>query len=492
MQQSTVQSESTLTMINATAVDKLNAVLDQILQYASENEQFLKTPGIFREVGEPLAVMKALMLVSKDPLMNPIKSLADDFFNNPHNVANIYKYFVKNIKDKFTENEAVNTAIAAFQERILKYGTLSSEEQEKISFLDFIQQLVAKESLSESKFLHNHLHLCYKIAQNQNENKMTQEVAVLVLCGLEFQDYVFGKVPLENQLILNLNLQKIISHTLAVSGDAVFEKNFNEKYPELSEKMHVTEQEVAPSIVDNSDTAAPHATSDKKPVPFAEHQEKLKGMFNDLKGMASKTIADFTKKPQAPAAGAVPAAPKTPIDYKKQAMETWTKTKKIAKEMVALTLDKDIPIEFNEDKVEDVISNEDFSQKISLIYTHLDDCIKAIEENNKQEIPSKRLICKNDQKEIDVLILDLEKEFRLIFKGLQSGEAVEALSEKLNEITDNKWRPLAKIRDTDQQGIISAGEEFDVKFERLLSLHAGIHQAVQSMSPQDGSTTDEV
>ena len=80
----------------------------------------------------------------------------------------------------------------------------------------------------------------------------------------------------------------------------------------------------------------------------------------------------------------------------------------------------------------------------------------------------------------------------MIFKGLQSDESLEALSEKLREITDNKWRPLAKIREIDQEGIISSGDDFDIKFERLLSLHAGIHQALQSMSSQGESTADQV
>ncbi|MCS5709039.1 hypothetical protein CC99x_009000 [Candidatus Berkiella cookevillensis] len=502
MDQPAAQRENIVTMINATASEKLNTVLDQVLQYANENENFLKTTGIFREAGEPLAVMKALMLISKDPLMSPLKSLPDDFLKNPHNVSSIYKYFVKNIKDKFSENDSINAIISNFQDKILKYTSLSTEDKETISFLDFIHQLIASNALFESKFLHNHLHLCYKIAQNQNDNKMNQDVAVLVLCDLGFQDYVFGVLPVETQLMVNLNLQKIIAHNLKIKGDTEFQKNFNEKYPELVEKIQSVVQVASPEpeskpeleteVTEDSALLDEASTTKKKAFPFVEHQEKLKGMFKDIKSMATKTITDFTKKPTAPAAGVVPVAPKAPIDYKKQAMEVWLKTKKITKEMVALTLDKDIPIEFTDDKVEDVISYDDFSVKISAIYSHLNECMKAIEENNKQEIASKRLICKNDQKEIDVLILDLEKEFRLIFKGLQSGESLEALSVKLGEITDNKWRPLAKIREIDQEGIISAGDDFDIKFERLLSLHAGIHQALQSMSQQDESTTDGV
>ncbi|MGE4349912.1 MAG: hypothetical protein AB7D28_09105 [Candidatus Berkiella sp.] len=502
MDQPATQRENTATMINATAPEKLNTVLDQVLQYANENEDFLKVAGIFREAGEPLAVMKALMLVSKDPLANPLKNLPDDFLKNPHNISNIYKYFVKNIKDKFSENDSKNEIIISFQEKILKYSSFSREEKETISFLDFIHQLIASSALSESKFLHNHLHLCYKIAQNQHDNKMSQDVVVLVLCDLGFQDYVFGVLPVETQLIFNLNLQKIIAHSLKTKGDTEFQNNFNEKYPELAEKMQSMTQMVSPEpelkpeleteISESTASFDEASTTEKKALPFAEHQEKLKGMFKDIKSMATKTIADFTKKPAVPASGAASVAPKAPIDYKKQAMEVWSKTKKITKEMVALTLDKDIPIEFTEDKAEDLIHYDDFSEKISAIYSHLNACMKAIEENNKQEIASKRLICKNDQKEIDILILDLEKEFRLIFKGLQSGESLEALSEKLREITDNKWRPLAKIREIDQEGIISSGDDFDIKFERLLSLHAGIHQALQSMSSQDVSTADEV
>lgn len=497
MDQPATQRENIATMINATASEKLNTVLDQVLEYANENEDFLKTPGIFREAGEPLAVMQALMLISKDPLMNPLKSLPDDFLKNPHNVSSVYKYFVKNSKDKFSENDSINTIIVAFRDKILKYASLSKEKKEKISFLDFIHQLIAHSFLFESKFLHDHLHLCYKIAQNQNDNKMNQDVAILVLCDLGFQDYVFGVLPVETQLIVNLNLQKIIAHSLKIKGDTEFQKCFNEKYPELAEKMQSVPQVVSPKVELTPELETEFSehtevsTTEKKTLSSVEHQEKLKAMFKDIKSMAIKTINDLTKKPAAPSDGAVPVVPKAPIDYKKQAMEVWSKTKKITKEMVALTLDKDIPIEFTDDKVEDIISYDDFSVKISSIYTHLEECMKAIEENNKQEIASKRLICKNDQKEIDVLILDLEKEFRLIFKGLQSGESLEALSVKLGEITDNKWRPLAKIREIDQEGIISAGDDFDIKFERLLSLHAGIHQALQSMSQQDNLTADE-
>lgn len=549
----------------------LNIILDQILDYLTKHPDTLDIPGIFREMGSPLAIAKGLMHIAEDPINNTIETFEKEFFDNKHNLSGLYKYALKTVKDPFSKKDNVKAVINEVSRKL--------NENVNVDFNDVITSLIDQQNHEEAKYLYQHSHLCWLIAQHEAKNHINLSNAVLIMCGMEFQDYLFGQLPLEHQLIFNMKLQKTIVSALSDAQKIDFSQHFSEAFPQAASQAQVV------GIPQDQSEKAPQETVEEAPVedtkedqpaeeeskgaekvqPFAAHQEKLKGLFKnvkgmaektitdftkgkpapakeeqaenaqdasakpqeaqttqtedtqtaqkpqmfaeqqemvkglfkDIKGMAEKTISDFTKKPSGkPAAPVQPAVQKEPVDYKKEALKTFKKSKRIFKEMVALTLDKDLPIDSEEDEKEslELLTLDEFIEKTNEIEAHLKNYYQAVADENKEEMGKTRQVCRSDQAVVNILIADVEKELQTIYMGFQEGADVEALANHLESIKKSKWRRIAKIKEMDESEVICQGDDFDNKFETIVTLNVGITQAIQSMlysgDKEDDDTTD--
>lgn len=220
-------------------------------------------------------------------------------------------------------------------------------------------------------------------------------------------------------------------------------------------------------------------TDDQKFSYVAE----FKKIYQELKGFVQKTLGDFTSKKSKPTPETKSAMPpKPPVDYKKLLQEKYQEGRQVFKELVALGLNKEIPIDERSKVHVPLLTEQAFVQKLSEIKTHLQNYKLAVSENKKEEIGAARAYCKNDKPEIDQLIFDLEQELEGLFSKLQDEDTYEKALKELEVVKSQKWKELVSLREEDEDHLIFSPDEFDSKFEKVLYLHAAIQQFIQSKS----------
>lgn len=264
----------------------------------------------------------------------------------------------------------------------------------------------------------------------------------------------------------------------------------------------------------------------KELMDTVKDKEKLKGLFGSLKGSVEKSISDITKKkktekPQDNAASgdnaaanqavsptqtkaentpsdekstaesAEPAAKKPQTDYVEMLRGGLGQASKMAKEMMALAMNKEIDIDYTKIDKAKVMTVEQFQSEIKVLSLHLEAYQHAKQAEDKQSIATTRAACKQDEALVKAMIKDIEIELMRIHRDLQSESDFEQAKDHFKEITKLKWRPLVHIKEEDTDAAFGASADFDDKFSHLLSLNAAINQAIHSSESSSSEDTDD-
>lgn len=262
----------------------------------------------------------------------------------------------------------------------------------------------------------------------------------------------------------------------------------------------------------------------KELMDTVKDKEKLKGLFGTLKGSVEKSIGDITKKKntessqdngasrdnaapsqatppthttskntpsdQSLAESSEPTAKKTQTDYVEMLKGGLGQASKMAKEMMALAMNKEIDIDYAKIDKAKVMSVEQFQSEVKVLSLHLEAYQHAKQAEDKQSIATSRAACKQDETLVKSMIKDIEIELMRIHRDLQSEEDFEEAKAHFKVITKQKWRPLVNIKEQDTDAAFGASADFDDKFSHLLSLNAAINQAIHSSESSSSEDTD--
>lgn len=526
-------------------LNHINAVTNVIIEYLKSNPNVLETPGIFRETGEPLAIATAMAALSNEPNLIAFEALGADFLNSPHNIASLYKMYLKCATANIISDESISSLIHDYQSIVLS-GNMTDKAEHHYGYL--IQHLISQNHLSVAHFLYQHAQLCLLVAKYESSNNMNLSNAVMVLCDMAFQDFVFGRISPDVQLKFNIALQKNILQALQDTATCDFSKPWfdqteraapkeketnrpsepieepiaeedirKESYEEIDvikegkADVSVEEGERAEQIDnDNQQTQdqqadlqhamvdevslskeQPSSSSHDSPDAPASAFSMVGGLLKNAKQMAQKTIDDLTKKSSdKPAQSASPQVKKAPVDYKSEALKTFKKSKRVMHEMVSLAFNKEITLETDQ-YAAPVKEVPEFEAQIHILKEHLSTYQQAKEQENKQDMATSKQVCRQDKPMINELINDVEQELQSIYFGFQAGEPMDTLNSRLSVVMEKKWRALSKVKEMNEGDVICPNDEFDSKFEGILSLHAAIRQAIQSMISNDSAPEDE-
>ncbi|MGD9591539.1 MAG: Rho GTPase-activating protein [Candidatus Berkiella sp.] len=177
-----LKATSEVSLKKASKIAKFNSVLDQALLHIRESPTFLKEEGIIRISGSKTEIDSAFekMLgkptadLSGDPSQNPLSSLGD-FTSNPHNVIGLLKKCLRDYPIHWSKE-----AQEEF-EKFRQSNQSEKEEENKMSFEQLIDNLIARKLYDEAKVLHNILHLCYQASLQGEANKMPASNLFLAL-----------------------------------------------------------------------------------------------------------------------------------------------------------------------------------------------------------------------------------------------------------------------------------------------------------------------
>lgn len=263
----------------------------------------------------------------------------------------------------------------------------------------------------------------------------------------------------------------------------------------------------------------------KELMDTVKDKEKLKGLFGSLKGSVEKSIGDITKKKkteasensaesgdnpvpnqgtsssqtsaekpsseQTAAQSTKPAAQKPQTDYVEMLRGGLGQASKMAKEMMALAMNKEIDIDYSKIDKAKLMTVEQFQSEVKVLSLHLEAYQHAKQAEDKQSIATTRAACKQDEALIKSMIKDIEIELMRIHRDLQSDEGFQEAKAHFKLITKEKWRPLVHIKEEDTDAAFGASADFDDKFSHLLSLNAAINQAIHSSESSSSEDTDD-
>tara|TARA_R110002110_G_scaffold415836_1_gene657256 strand:- start:18351 stop:19166 length:816 start_codon:yes stop_codon:yes gene_type:complete len=239
-----------------------------------------------------------------------------------------------------------------------------------------------------------------------------------------------------------------------------------------------------------------------------KHKETVKGLVGAFKKSVKKTVGDLTQKKSSVSDSSIEpepskekssadksskdtstetkpvststAKPKPPVDYANLAKEKFFQAKKIAKEMVALALDKEIELDFTEAENANLISTTVYKENIALMQSHLDAYFSAKEKDEKQSLATARTLCRQDQSMLFTMIQDIKLELMLLYKAIENDEAMDGIKKQFDQVTEYKWRPIVDLKESDTDGAFCPSEDFNAKFIDLLSLNAAVNQSIHS------------
>lgn len=205
---------------NATHLEKANLMLDKVVEHAMQNDNaFLKHEGIFRLAGSKDDVDKVYAKYAAEPSELVIDK-EPEFIKDHNNVVDYLKRFIRTNNLGWSDEAS----------EILKNELM--EQGDYFEYEKVIKVLIAKNHLEEAKMLHNVLHLMRLVSLQSEKNKMNPSNLSIVM-GPWIVEYM-AKVdnPLDALTIGSNKSNK--SDPMKLSS---FEQNFDQKYPEVAQKL---------------------------------------------------------------------------------------------------------------------------------------------------------------------------------------------------------------------------------------------------------------
>lgn len=227
----------TATLIDATALQKLNTMLAQFIDLLPEH---VKSEGIFRISGSAQHIEENLKAYLEDPNHCPLKTLKDLNNLSINDITGLIKAaLVQFSRSPFTL-QAVNPAgqdvMREFKKRMLAHAD-DADKDERISVQELIAQLIACGAHEEAQLFYQLMHIGQQIIDAEDENKMGSQNITTALLGPKILDIInkyLGEETEANELLVHLKQSSLLVQNSFKTDEKPhphFSVSFTERYP---------------------------------------------------------------------------------------------------------------------------------------------------------------------------------------------------------------------------------------------------------------------
>ncbi|MCS5712014.1 RhoGAP domain-containing protein [Candidatus Berkiella aquae] len=236
-----------ISLAKATALEKANYVLEQVIEYAEGNDNFVMEEGIFRLSGEVPQIDELYQRMKADPTVVNFQD-EEKFIQQHHNVTGLLKRFVRDDNMQWSDEAA----------QILKEELTSQQ----FDFEKAIKQLLENNHLEEAKMLHNVLYIGRLISLQSDHNKMSPHNMFLI-----FNPLLIKMAKIDVALEMELSKAASVStktdsmgfHKQNAEGKSIYGKTFDETHPDAAAKISQQHKEIPNRQV--TPTTKPKASS---------------------------------------------------------------------------------------------------------------------------------------------------------------------------------------------------------------------------------------